>query len=459
MKKVILMKEKIKTLFVRPSGELKQTLRENEIKTNKLMLILTAIITGVIIVYWALSHIIPKTLLNSSELLGLVIYYLISTGIVALICFVTKFKPRAIKYFLIIVFTDLIISCSTQVMQEDRLILVFPLIMCTRYYSMHFSLFSSLYLIFSSYWLPLIGSIVSSDDQSAIIIKMLTQYSTDIIIEMVPLYIFITLLCVVLAYNGRSTLQRQSEISQKMARTQADLDMAKSIQISQLPAEFPVRDEFEIHAEMHPAKEVGGDLYDCFMIDDDHMGIVIGDVSGKGVPASLFMMMTRKLLNHLGTSVPEPSEVIRQLNVQLEKGNEENMFVTVWYGVLTISTGEVKAVNAGHNFPVIKNPEGKFEKLKIKSGPFVGGLPKAKYRQYEFKLEKGSTMFIYTDGVEDACNIKDECFGSDRMIETLNANSECNPKELISAMMKALDDYSKGAEQFDDITMLALSYK
>lgn len=453
------MKEKIKTLFIRPSGALKETLRENEIKINKLMLLLTAITTGVMLVYWLLSVVLPGTLLDSSNLISLVIYYLIISGIVTAVCFASKFKPKAIKYVLFIVFIDIIVSFSTQIMQDDKLILVFPLIMSTRYYSMHFSLFTSLYLIFSSYWLPIIEYLTLSGDQAGAIVKLLQQHTTDIIIEMVPLYIFIILLSVVLAYNGRSVLQRQSEISQKMARTQADLDMAKNIQISQLPAEFPLREEFEIHAEMHPAKEVGGDLYDCFMIDDDHLGIVIGDVSGKGVPASLFMMMTRKLLNHLGTSIQEPAEVIRQLNVQLEKGNEENMFVTIWYGVLTISTGEIRAVNAGHNFPVIKNADGRFEKLKIKSGPFVGGMPKAKYKQYEFKLEKGSTMFIYTDGVEDACDIKDECFGSDRMIETLNANAECDPKELISAMMQTLGDYSKGAEQFDDITMLALRYK
>jgi sigma-B regulation protein RsbU (phosphoserine phosphatase) len=207
---------------------------------------------------------------------------------------------------------------------------------------------------------------------------------------------------------------------------------------------------------MTPAKEVGGDFYDFFLIDNDHLGIVMADVSGKGVPAALFMMMSKILVNNYAMMGESPAKVLEQVNAQICKNNEEEMFVTVWFGVLEISTGKITAANAGHEYPIVKKADGSFELFKDKHGFVIGGMEGMRYKEYEFTLEKGGSLFLYTDGVAEATNAGNELFGTDRMLEALNTEPEAAPEKLLSNMQKAVDDFVGDAPQFDDLTMLSV---
>jgi serine phosphatase RsbU (regulator of sigma subunit) len=239
-------------------------------------------------------------------------------------------------------------------------------------------------------------------------------------------------------------------------RVAAELDMARKIQADQLPSDFPKRKEFDIYASMTPAKEVGGDFYDLFFVDDDHLALVIADVSGKGVPAALFMMMSKILVNNFAMMGGSPAKVLEQTNAQICKNNDEEMFVTVWFGVLEISTGKITAANAGHEYPMLKKADGSFELFKDKHGFVIGGIDGMKYKEYEFTLERGGTLFLYTDGVAEATNAKNELFGTERMLEALNAEPNASPKTLLDNMKQAVDEFVGDAPQFDDLTMLGV---
>ena len=255
--------------------------------------------------------------------------------------------------------------------------------------------------------------------------------------------------------------EKYEKQKQETSRIETELSMATRIQADMLPnlfPAFPERDEFEIFASMEPAKEVGGDFYDFFMIDDDHLGLVIADVSGKGVPAALFMMMSKILVNNFAMMGGSPAKVLELVNTQICKNNDEDMFVTVWLGVLEISTGKVTAANAGHEYPMIKKADGGFEIFKDKHGLVVGGMEGLRYKDYEFTLEKGGTLFLYTDGVAEATNAGNELFGTERMIAALNTAPDADPKMLLSNMKKAVDDFVGDAPQFDDLTMLSVKY-
>ncbi|MBR4554238.1 MAG: serine/threonine-protein phosphatase [Ruminococcus sp.] len=242
-------------------------------------------------------------------------------------------------------------------------------------------------------------------------------------------------------------------------RVSAELDMARNIQSSQLPCDFPAfpdRNEFDIYASMTPAKEVGGDFYDFFLIDEDHLALVIADVSGKGVPAALFMMISKMLINNFAMMGLSPSEVLNRANRALCEHNSSEMFVTVWLGVLEISTGKVTAANAGHEFPIIRRPGGSFELFREKHDFVVGGIKNKKYKQYEFTLEKGSTLFVYTDGVPEAADADMKMFGTDRLVEVLNRDPDASPEKLLKDVHEAVDSFVGDAPQFDDFTMLGI---
>ena len=251
-----------------------------------------------------------------------------------------------------------------------------------------------------------------------------------------------------------------AEVTKEKERIGAELELATKIQANMLPnlfPAFPERKEFDIYATMTPAKEVGGDFYDFFLLDDDHLGLVIADVSGKGVPAALFMMMSKILISNFATlSKASPAKVLEMANDQICKNNEEDMFVTVWFGILTISTGKIIAANAGHEYPFIKGATGNFELLKDKHGFVVGGIEGSKYTDYEFTLEKGGALFVYTDGVAEAMNLEDEQFGTERILEALNKEPDASPKKILANMKKDVDSFVGEATQFDDLTMLSV---
>ena len=245
-------------------------------------------------------------------------------------------------------------------------------------------------------------------------------------------------------------------------RIGTELTLARKIQADMLPSTFPAfpeREDIDIFASMDPAKEVGGDFYDFFLIDDDHLGLVIADVSGKGVPAALFMMASKILIKNFAMQKYPPAKVLELTNTVICQNNDEDMFVSVWFGVLEISTGVITAANAGHEYPVIKKPDGRYELFKDKHGFVVGGLEGSAYKEYELKLEKGATLFLYTDGVPEATNSDDELFGTDRLIEAMNKYPDAGTKELLTNIKKDIDEFVGEAEAFDDLTMLGVRLK
>ena len=242
-------------------------------------------------------------------------------------------------------------------------------------------------------------------------------------------------------------------------RVATELDMAKNIQEGQLPSKFPAfpdRNEFDIYASMTAAKEVGGDFYDFFFVDDDHLALVMADVSGKGVPASLFMMMSKMLIHNYTMIGLSPHEVLERTNNSLFENNPEKMFVTVWLGILEISTGKIVASNAGHEYPVIKQPDGDFELFKDKHGFVLGGFRDKKYKEYEFTLQRGGTLFVYTDGVPEATNSHGEMYGTERLVNDINKYKDCTPKEILQSIHSDVDSFVGDADQFDDLTMMAI---
>ena len=249
--------------------------------------------------------------------------------------------------------------------------------------------------------------------------------------------------------------------NKKMTATETELNMGTEIQANTLPSVFPPfpdRHEFDIYASMTPAKEVGGDFYDFFMIDDDHLAMVIADVSGKGVPAALFMMSSKILINDHALIGGKPSEILERVNRAVYASNKAHMFVTVWLGILEISTGKLVTSSAGHEYPII-NVNGKYEIFKDKHGLAIGAMPNSKYKDMEITLKSGDQIFVYTDGVAEATNANKQLFGTDRTVEALNnLPQDISQQEVLEGVKKAVDGFVKDAPQFDDLTMLGIRY-
>ncbi len=245
-------------------------------------------------------------------------------------------------------------------------------------------------------------------------------------------------------------------------RIGAELDVATHIQYSMLPCIFPAfpdNSEFDIYATMHTAKEVGGDFYDFFMVDDTHLAIVMADVSGKGVPAALFMVIAKTLLKDHTQPGRDLGEIFTEVNQLLCESNSEGLFVTVFEGILDLETGEFRYANAGHEMPFICKKDGSFIAHKIKPGLVLAGMEDMVYKSDVFMLEPGDRLYQYTDGVTEATDANNQLYGMDRLEKALNANIDKSVTDLLPAIKEDIDEFVGDAPQFDDITMLCLEYK
>ena len=254
-------------------------------------------------------------------------------------------------------------------------------------------------------------------------------------------------------------MKNLTEVTAEKERIGTELSLATNIQADMLPNNFPAFpqiQEFDIFASMDPAKEVGGDFYDFFLIDEDHVALVVADVAGKGVPAALFMMMTKIMINNYAMMGISPKEVLERVNNSICKNNKNDMFVTVWLGILTYSTGHIIASNAGHECPAIKRAGGEYEILQDPHNLVIGAMGEIPYGEYEICLEKGDALFVYSDGVPDAINSLEEQFQRERMLEVLNLNGDAAPETLVKNMKSEIDRFVGEADQFDDITMLSI---
>ena len=291
---------------------------------------------------------------------------------------------------------------------------------------------------------------------AAIIIQMLFPGLQFVILVTVVAAAYLCFVILRIQTERYENQQRDKE------RIDTELTMATRIQSETLPnifPAFPEREDFNVFASMNPAKEVGGDFYDFFLIDESHLGIVMADVSGKGIPAALFMMVSKILIQNIAMMGNSPAEVLKYVNNQLCSNNPEDMFVTVWYGCLDLETGVLTASNAGHEYPILKKNDGSFELIKDKHGIVIGGMEGARYSEYTLQMDPGSKLFIYTDGIPEATNINEEMFGTERLIRTLRMKEDGSPKDIINQVDSVVRDFVKEAPQFDDLTMLCLEYK
>ena len=253
-----------------------------------------------------------------------------------------------------------------------------------------------------------------------------------------------------------STLKKY--IADASARVDQELKFARVIQLSAMPRVFPERADFEVFAVIDPAREVGGDFYDFFMVDEDHAALVIADVSGKGIPAAMFMMKAKTLIKNRAMQGDSPEAILDWVNRQLCEDNEAEYFVTVWLAILELSTGKGIAANAGHEHPALRRRDGAYELVRYRHSPAVALEEDIRFREHSFELDPGDSLFVYTDGVTEAHNRGNRLFGTDRMLAALNRDPGASPEALLRTVGQEIDAFEEGAPAFDDVTMLAFRY-
>lgn len=259
----------------------------------------------------------------------------------------------------------------------------------------------------------------------------------------------------------RNYINKLSVVTAEREKIGAELNVAKSIQMDMMPQIFPAfpeRSDFDIYATVDPAREVGGDFYDFFMIDDDHLGLVIADVSGKGIPAALFMVIAKTLIKNRAMMGGGPGEILTDVNKQLCEGNDAGMFVTVWFAIIELSTGKGMAANAGHEHPVFKRKDGMWELLVYRHSVIIGVVEDARISEHPFVMEPGDRLFVYTDGVPEANNPDLEQYGTQRLLDILNTNAECDARQTLQKVTRDVETYMDGSPQADDITMMCFDF-
>ena len=475
---------KLKEEFIRTT----ETLWNNEVQANLFVariLIYTSIIAAIIMILSA-THVFS---INSDVMLRYLGFAIAEMLIPAAICMYYKGEKPWLKVLLMIAYVVVLARLHMILGHNIVLCLVFPLVLSVRYYSKSLtSLVAGLtvftYLGASYYGIthqitrvdmnmvelpggtvlkfPEYAEIRSVVDPSLIDYnRMFMHFLQHSFLPKFILFLMIAIICIKIAERGRKAIFAQKAETEKTERLATELKLASDIQTNVLPNIFPVfpeRKEFTLHASMTPAKEVGGDFYDFFFIDDDHIALVIADVSGKGIPAALFMMVARTLIKNRTIMGGSPSEILYDVNTQICEGNAANLFVTVWLGIIEISTGKGVAANAGHEHPVIYRHGEEFALAVYKHSPAVAVMEGIKFREHEFHLDPGDTIFVYTDGVAEATNSSDELFGTDRMLDALNKDPDAMPEQLLENVNDGINEFVQGAEQFDDITMLSLKY-
>ncbi len=477
---------KIKEYFrIYESEETKEVFEQNEYESNRLSLMVIVACAVILVAAWILNLAGVFTV-ASNRMNLLAIQGIVEFAIPIVLYLVFKGKKRWLKYVMII---SLLLVCTRlfSILNHNViLIMVLPVLLSSRYFSKGFTLMVSvlsvLFLAAASastvfYGIIDLNFFPSPAEGTTIVLKetlraTLISLGFDawgaagriMIHGFLPrllVFMIISLVSVLIAKHGHRMVLEQAQISRETAVVKAELNTANQIQASMVPTifpPFPGRKEFDIYASMDTAKEVGGDFYDFFLVDDNHLALVISDVSGKGVPAALFMMATKILISDRTLMGGTPAEILSFVNKRICASNEAGMFVTVWLGIMDIKTGKVTAANAGHEYPALCRKGGEFEILKDDHSFVVGGMDGIRYKDYEFTLKAGDTLFVYTDGIPEANNINEELFGAERMVDTLNSQPDAEPEQLLTTLKKEVDEFVGDAVQFDDFTMLCLKY-
>ncbi len=445
--------------------------KENEKQANEYSVRCMCVLSLVMAAIWILNSlgvfIVPKGIMNTATIGGM--FFLLLPSF--LLRFLNQESPR-LKYYILFCCIFGITFLSAAMPSHAILAWAIPVVLGCHYYSKKFSyglLIASIVcmgisLILGTYYGEWDSNLLKAVQENGPRIVNKETIRRVILFYFFPrsLILFgLTTICSTLADRTRALLERQIKDSKEKQQIESELQVATHIQTSMLPRvfpAFPTRDEFDIYSIMTPAKEVGGDFYDFFLVDDNHLALVIADVSGKGVPAALFMVIAKTLIKDRAQEGISPNEVFTKVNKLLCEANEEGLFVTAWLGVFEISSGHLDYVNAGHNPPLVKSSSGKYEYVKSKCNFVLAGFEETKYRLCSLDLFSGDSLFLYTDGVTEATNANKELYGDERLQNVLNRNKEKKPEELIKAVKEDVDAFVGEAPQFDDITMLSFNY-
>ena len=391
--------------------------------------------------------------------------------------------PSSILRYILFLFFVLVIAMMSVAMPR-HLVLAWacPVILACHYYSPKFARFAliatlimmlaSLYagIVFGEWDRNILGNYIEEYDNLSGRLAYLRGEGRNVYLHAFEFYYLpragilcvVYLICSTLSKRTRGLLIKQGEAAREAERISTELNVAHHIQTSMLPSIFPAfpdHDEFDIFASMTPAKEVGGDFYDFFMVDERHLALVIADVSGKGVPAALFMVIGKTLIKDHTTPDRDLGAIFTKVNKLLCQSNSEGLFITAFEGVLDLDTGDFVYVNAGHDAPFICRKDGSYEPLAVKPGFVLAGMEETKFTEGKITLGEGDKLFHYTDGVTEATNTHNVLYGKERLLLVLNKNKQQNPKETLSSVKADIDDFVGETPQFDDITMLCVEYR
>lgn len=441
-----------------------RVLRENETKANLLVAKTMILISIVLGICWILNMAdifkINKDVMNGIAGWGIV-ELLLPMGI----CTAFRGEKKWLKYLLMIELIIVLARIDSILSYNVTLTMLIPVVLSCRYYSRSFTVQTSvlttiLFAVsaFSSSYLGMAEKDLNFYAENAA--SYLKEYMIHSFVPKWMIFIVIATVCANIARSGKEMVMKQDSVSREHTRVETELEMARRIQNRALPIvhDLPQLDNvpFDLAAIMEPAKEVGGDFYDFMYLDSTHLALMIADVSGKGIPAALFMMVSKLLLDNSLMGVASPGLVLSEVNHQLCQKKLEDMFVTVWLGVLDLETGDLVSANAGHEYPAVCRKNGNFELIRDKHGLVLGGMDGMRYKETVLHLDPGDTMFVYTDGVPESNRNGNELFGTERMIEALNKYKDSDMNGLIKGMKREIAEFIQDAPQFDDTTMLAL---
>ena len=454
----------------------------NEEQANKYSALCLLTAAGIAAVMWLLNvlgfFIVDDLSMNISMSIGIAFllapYLLVRSE---------KFCGSWVKYVLMLCFLTGLGAMSAVLSIQTILVWACPIILSCHYYKPRFTIFSflgALIFMLVSFLLSIyIGvwdaNIMHSDQplnlvsQRIAYIAAKSEAGDNIPVRAMSFYylpravilLVTTIISTMLSTRTHGLLVKQSDITRKAARISAELSVGSRIQMSFLPSmeDFRDRQEFKISASMTPAKEVGGDFFDCFMVDSRHLAIVVADVSGKGVPAALFMATSKTILKEHTRPGMDLGQVFTEVNRLLCESNSEELFLTAFEGVLDLDTGEFQYVNAGHEIPFLFHKNGSFEPFKIHPGFVLAGIEGMKYKSGTIFLQDGDKFFQYSDGVTEATDSSNNLFGMGRLQASLNRCRALEPDGILNGVKSDIDSFQKTAPQFDDITMLCLEFK
>lgn len=445
---------------------------ENEVKANKYAAKCLVMCSLVCAAAWILTLMriftMPLSIMNTAMPVIILCFLMPS-----LLCRLTGGRRGWMKYAVLLCSIMGVFILSSAMPKHGVLVWTLPLMLSCHYYSKKLTtitlivsqvLFSaSIYIgIYFGEWDQMLLNAAYYSGPRVITRQTLYDATMFCVLTRAAALWGMSTICTTMAGRTRGLLEQQAKDSEKRQRIETELDVANRIQADMLPCIFPAfpeRPEFDIYASMMPAREVGGDFYDFFMVDERHLAIVIADVSGKGVPAALFMVIGKTLIKDHTRPGASLEAVFSEVNDLLCDSNQEGMFITAFEGVLDLVSGEFCFVNAGHEVPFISMAGEPFEPYKVRPGFVLAGMENMKYQCGSIRLAPGDKIFQYTDGVTEATNGEKELYGMVRLGDVLKKNTEKSPEELLSVVKRDIDAFVGSAPQFDDITMLCVEYR